>query len=56
MEKEESVTEYHSEFKLDSVEGDSLQSSNEMGFSSKNTKCPWRKKDVLPPRCPKEWE
>lgn len=53
MEKKESALEYHSEFKLDSVEGDSLQSTNEMGFSSKNTKCPCRKEDVFQTSVPR---
>lgn len=37
---------YHSVLKLGSLEKDSLQSSDETVFSSKNTKCPWRKEQV----------
>lgn len=55
MEKEESALEYHSEFKLDTLQGDSLQSSNEMGFSSKNT-VSLQKGGCSSDKCPKEWQ
>lgn len=45
---EKSLLRYRSVLTLGGLEKDSLQSSDKTVFSSKNTKCAWRKEQVPP--------